>query len=92
MVRMPMIKYLFNKIILNIFHNFIPKKIIISRWFNDKTLQILNKKNELFKQFIKKAKLQNGFDQLKCMRSDLVESITRFFYKQRFLQLSLSVV
>ena len=74
MVRMPMIKYLFNKIILNIFHNFIPKKIIISRWFNDKTLQILNKKNELFKQFIKKGKLQ-----LKCMRSDLVESITRFF-------------
>ena len=46
--------YLFNKIILSIFHNFITNKIIKCNdkdrlWFSDEIRQILNKKNELLK-------------------------------------------
>ena len=79
-----MIRYLFNKIILNIFHNFIPDKIISdkepcidkdSSWFNNEIWQILNKKNELFKQFMNNGQLQSDFDQFKCIRSGLVASI-----------------
>ena len=55
--------YLFNKIILNIFYNFIPNKIITCYdkdplCFNDKILQILKKENDLFIQFINNGKLQ----------------------------------
>ena len=47
--------YLFNKIILNVFHNFIPSIIITCNdkdplWFNDGIPQILNIKDELLKQ------------------------------------------
>ena len=66
--------------ILNIFNNFIPNKIITcndkdSLWFNDEIRQILNKKDELFKQFINNGKLKSDYDQLQCIRSELVESM-----------------
>ena len=46
--------YLFNKIILNIFHDFITNKIIkcnykVRLWFHHEIRQILNKKNKLLK-------------------------------------------
>ena len=71
---------LFNKTILNIFHNFISNKIVTCSdkdpsWFNDEIQQILSKKDELFKQFINNGKLKSDFDRLQCIHSDLVETI-----------------
>ena len=66
-------------VILNIFHNFTHIYIICSDkdppWFNDEIRQFLNKKNELFKQSHNNGKLQINYNELKCIRSDLVESI-----------------
>ena len=72
--------YLFIKIILSIFLNFIPNKIVACNdknlpWFNDEIRQTLIKKDELFKQFLNNGKLQNDYDQLQCIHSDLLESI-----------------
>ena len=74
--------------IFNIFHNFIPNKVIICNdkdppWFNGESWQILNKKNELSKQFINNGKLQRDYDRLQCIRSDLVQYIR--FSKEKFL-------
>ena len=41
----------------------------------DEISQILNKKNELFKQFINNGKLQSDYDRYECIRNDLTESI-----------------
>lgn len=43
------------------------------QWFTDKIRQILNKKNEFFKQFINNGKLQSDYDRLQCIRRNLVE-------------------
>ena len=61
--------YLLNKIILNIFHNFIPNKNMTCHGrdpprFNNKIRQILNKKTELLKQFINNGKLQSDYCRL----------------------------
>ena len=61
-------------------HKFILIKVVICNdkgppWFNDEIWQILNKKNELCKQFVSNGKLQNEYDRLYCVLSDLVESI-----------------
>ena len=49
----------FKKIIVNIFHKFIPNKIICNgkdqKWFNYEIRQMLNKKNKL-------NELQGGYD------------------------------
>ena len=42
--------------------------------FNDEICQILNKKNELLKQF-NNSELQSDYHQLQCIRSELVESV-----------------
>ena len=70
--------YSFNKLILNIFHDFIPNKIIICNdkilpWFNDEIRQILNIKNELSKLY-HNGELQSDYDRFQCIRSDLVKS------------------
>ena len=72
--------YLFKKIILHIFHNFIPNKIFIcndkdSSWFTDEIRRILNEKNELFKQFFNNGELKIYYYRLECIRGDLVESV-----------------
>ena len=41
----------------------------------DEISQILNKKNELFKQFINNGKLQSDYDRYEYIRNDLTESI-----------------
>ena len=60
--------YVFNKIILNIFHNYIPNKTILCNdkyrpWFNNETRTILTIKNEIFKQYITNGKFQNDYEQ-----------------------------
>ena len=49
--------YLFNKTMLNIFHNFIPNKNIICNgkeppWFNNLIKTLIEKKNHLFKSYM----------------------------------------
>ena len=58
--------HLFNKTILNIFHNFIPSRTILCNdkdppWFNNETRKILTKKNEIFEQFIANWKYQSDY-------------------------------
>ena len=79
--------YLFNKIILKMFHNFISNKNIICNdkdlpWFNDKIRQIMKKENELLKQFINNRKLQSDDDRLRCIRNDMIKTIRSS--KERF--------
>ena len=55
--------HLFNKTILNIFHNHIPNTTILYNdkdppWFNNEIRKILTKKNEIFQQCITNGKSQ----------------------------------
>ena len=58
-----------NETTLNIFLNFIPKKIITCNdkdrlWFNNKIRYLLIKKKEMFRQYINNGKLHSEYDRL----------------------------
>ena len=80
-VKMFMIKFIYStEFFQHNIHNFIPKKpnalakirhrLMVNFWTR-KMRQILNKKNEIIKQFIKNAK----HNRLHCICGDLIESI-----------------
>ena len=70
----------FNKTILNIFHNYIPKKTILCNdkdllWFNNEIRKILTKKNEIFKQYIANGKSQTDYEWLQLISNNLIETM-----------------
>ena len=65
---------------MNIFHNYIPNKTILSNdedppWFNNEIRKILAKKNEIFKQYIANGKSKTNYKRLQLISSSLTETI-----------------
>ena len=82
--------HFFNKIILNIFHNYILNKTILCNdkdppWFDNEIRKILTKKNEIFKQYIANEKSQTNYERLQFISNSSTESIRsskeKFYYK-----------
>ena len=82
--------HFFNKTILNIFHNYIPNKTILCNdkdppWFNNEIRRILNKKNQIFEQYIANGKSQTDYERLKLTCNSLTETIRsskeKLYYK-----------
>ena len=82
--------HIFNKAILNIFHNYVPNKTILCNdkdppWFNIKIRKILAKKNEIFKQYIANGKSQTDYEPLQLISNSLTETLRSskktFFHK-----------
>ena len=72
---------LFNKTLLNIFHNFIPNKIILCDdrdppWMNDEIKKMIKRKNWLFQSQRKSCKLD--FAVLNSLTQDISDAITSF--------------
>ena len=72
---------LFNKTLLNIFHNFIPIKIIVyddrdPPWMNDEIKKMIKRKNWLFQSQRKSCKLD--FAVLNSLTQDISDAITSF--------------
>ena len=70
---------LFNKTLLNIFHNFIPNKIIVCDdrdppWMNDEIKKMIKRKNWLFQSQRKSCKLD--FTVLNSLTQDISDAIT----------------
>ena len=70
---------LFNKTLLNIFHNFIPNKIIVCDdrdppWMNDEIKKMIKRKNWLFQSQRKSCKLD--FAVLNSLTQDISDAIT----------------
>ena len=70
---------LFNKTLLNIFHNFIPNKIIVCDdrdppWMNDEIKKMIKRKNWLFQSQRKSCKLD--FTVLNLLTQDISDAIT----------------
>ena len=82
--------HFFNKIILNIFHNYILNKTILCNnkdppWFDNEIRKILTKKNGIFKQYIANGKSQTNYERLQLISNSSTESIRsskeKFYYK-----------
>ena len=82
--------HFFNKIILNIFHNYILNKTILCNdkdppWFDNEIRKILTMKNEMFKQYIANGKSQTDYEWLQLISNSLTEAIIsskeKFYYK-----------
>ena len=82
--------HFFNKIILNIFHNYILNKTILCNdkdppWFDNEIRKILTMKNEMFKQYIANGKSQTDYEWLQLISNSLTEDIIsskeKFYYK-----------
>ena len=82
--------HLFNKTILNIFHNYFPSKTILCNdkdpiWFNNEIRKILTMKNEIFEQYIANGKSQTDYKWLRLINNSLTEAIRsskeKFYYK-----------
>ena len=82
--------HFFNKAILNSFHNHIPHKTIICNdkdppWFNNQIRQLLNKKKEIFEQYLTIGKSQTDYEWLQVISNSLVETIRsskeKFYYQ-----------
>ena len=81
--------YLFNKTMLNIFHNFIPNKNIICNdkdppWFNNHIKTLIEKKNHLFKSYMANGRL--AVDRVRLQKAgaeliNIIKSSKEYFYK-----------
>ena len=81
--------YLFNKTMLNIFHNFIPNKNIICNdkdppWFNNHIKTLIEKKNHLFKSYMANGRL--AVDRVRLQKAgaeliNIIKSPKENFYK-----------
>ena len=81
--------YLFNKTMLNIFHNFIPNKNIICNdkdppWFNNHIKTLIEKKNHLFKSYMANGRL--AVDRVRLQKAgaeliNIIKSSKESFYK-----------
>ena len=72
--------YLFNKTMLNIFHNFIPNKNIICNdkdppWFNNHIKTLIEKKNHLFKSYMANGRLAVDRVRLQKAGAELINII-----------------
>ena len=72
--------HLFNKTILNIFHNYIPNRTILFNnkhppWFNNEIRKILTKENEVLKQYIANGKCQTDYKRLQLISSSVAATI-----------------
>ena len=72
--------HLFNKTMLNIFHNFIPNKNIICNdkdpiWFNNQIERLIEKKNCLFKSCMAKGRLVVDRVRLQKAGTELINKI-----------------
>ena len=72
--------HFFNKTILNIFHNYIPKKTILCNdkdppWFNNEIRNILTIKNKIFERYIANGKSQTDYERLQLISNSLTETI-----------------
>ena len=72
--------YIFNKTMLNIFHNFIPNKNMICNdkdptWFNNQIKTLIEKKNHLFKSYMANVRLAVGRVRLQKVDAELINII-----------------
>ena len=72
--------YLFNKTMLNIFHNFIPNKNIICNdkdpsCYNNQIKTLIEKKNHLFKSYIANGRLAMDRFRLQKANAELINII-----------------
>ena len=88
--------YLFNKTMLNIFHNLIPNKNIICNdknppWFNNQIKALTEKKNHLFKSYMANGRL--AMDRVRLQKAgaqliNLIKSSKENFYNNLAKKLS----
>ena len=72
--------HIFNKTILNTFHNYIPNKTILCNdkdppWFNNEIRKILTMKNKIFERYIAHGKFQTDYQRLQLISNSLAETI-----------------
>ena len=80
---------LFNKLLLNIFHNFIPNKILIKDlpWLNDEIGVTINNKNVIYRKHIHNGILQPDCNSLASI-SDTLVGVLRYSKEKYYSDLS----
>ena len=88
---------LFNVIILDIAHNYIPNKCITCNdkdppWLNDQVKRLSNQENEIFKKYLKEGRPNSAYENLQTIAWDLTKVAQKMFAMNVLLISSVTLI